>query len=167
MCTATRINKATLTTNRPSRVHLPEPPKALKLRYAFLTLYSFRLCALALALAKLSACPTAAQTSKSPRKEQKVPFTRAPWPRLLCAPHRQTHLHLMRKSTRRERAREWLLRVEGNADQLLIRDTKPNAPEKSTDSSEEEVLPFGPLQRPDSRPRLLTIPRSKSLLVLV
>jgi hypothetical protein len=23
-------------------VHLPEPPKALKLRYAFLTLYSFK-----------------------------------------------------------------------------------------------------------------------------
>jgi hypothetical protein len=43
VCTATRINKATLTTFRPLRVHLPEPPKALKLRYAFLTLYSFRL----------------------------------------------------------------------------------------------------------------------------
>ena len=41
-CTATRINKATLTTFRPLRVHLPEPPKALKLRYAFLTLYSFK-----------------------------------------------------------------------------------------------------------------------------
>ena len=40
-CTATRINKVTLTTFRPLRVHLPEPPKALKLRYAFLTLYSF------------------------------------------------------------------------------------------------------------------------------
>jgi hypothetical protein len=43
VCTATRINKATLTSFRPLRVHLPEPPKALKLRYTFLTLYSFRL----------------------------------------------------------------------------------------------------------------------------
>jgi hypothetical protein len=45
VCNATRINKVTLTTFRPLRVHLPEPPKALKLRYAFLTLYSFRLLA--------------------------------------------------------------------------------------------------------------------------
>jgi hypothetical protein len=66
----------------------------------------------------------------------------------------------------RERVREWLLRVEGNADQLRTRDTKPNAPasvpEESTDSSEEEVLPFGPLRRPDSTPRLVSLPRSKS-----
>jgi len=40
-CTATHIKKATPTTSRPLRVHLPEPPKALKLRYAFLILYAF------------------------------------------------------------------------------------------------------------------------------
>ena len=66
----------------------------------------------------------------------------------------------------RERVREWLLRVDGNADQLRIRDTKPNAPtsvpEESTDSSEEEVFPFGPLRRLDSTPRLFSLPRSKS-----
>ena len=66
----------------------------------------------------------------------------------------------------RERVREWLLRVEGKADQLRIRDTQPNAPanvpQESTDSSEEEVLPFGPLRRPDSTRRLVALPRSKS-----
>jgi hypothetical protein len=66
----------------------------------------------------------------------------------------------------RERVREWLLSIEGNADKLRIRDTKPNAPasvpEESTDSSEEEVLPFGPLRRLDSTPRLVSLPRSKS-----
>jgi hypothetical protein len=44
--------------------------------------------------------------------------------------------------------------------------TKPSAPasvpEESTDSSEEEVLPFGPLRRLDSTPRLFSLPRSKS-----
>jgi hypothetical protein len=66
----------------------------------------------------------------------------------------------------RERVREWLLSIEGNADKLRIRDTKPNAlasvPEESTDSSEEEVLPFGPLRRLDSTPRLVSLPRSRS-----
>ena len=66
----------------------------------------------------------------------------------------------------RERVGEWLLRVEGNADKLCIRGTKPNAhasvPEESTDSSEEEVLPFGPLRRLDSTPRLVSLPRSLS-----
>ena len=66
----------------------------------------------------------------------------------------------------RERVGEWLLRVEGNADKLRIRGTKPNAhasvPEESTDSSEEEVLPFGPLRRLDSTPRLVSLPRSRS-----
>jgi hypothetical protein len=43
--------------------------------------------------------------------------------------------------------------------------TKPSAPasvpEESTDSSEEEVLPFGPLRRLDSTPRLVSLPRSR------
>ena len=65
----------------------------------------------------------------------------------------------------RERVREWLLSIEGNADKLRIRDTKPNAPagvpEESTDSSKEEVLPFGPLRKLDSTPRLVSLPRSR------
>jgi hypothetical protein len=65
----------------------------------------------------------------------------------------------------RERVREWLLRIEGNTESRA-RDTKPNAPatvpEESTESSQEEVLPFGPLRRPILPIPGVSLPRSKS-----
>jgi hypothetical protein len=73
---------------------------------------------------------------------------------------------LQPSSAVRERVREWLLRTEGNA-VSRARDTKPNAPatvpEEMTDSSQEQVLPFGPLRRPVSMLRPgVSLPRSKS-----